>query len=152
MSTDDLLARLARLDDTDRTWLLSELPPALRRELASMLANDEAAVAEASPASGEGWESIDAAHVAQVLEQEPVWLISAATRNSPADWRESLLKAMSARRRHDVEAADRQGRPLGVRAASLVMEECRARVRNSTPVAARRGFAALVDQMRSRFA
>jgi hypothetical protein len=151
------LARLARLDEGDRAWLLGELPPALRRELAGLLTEDEEPAPSAPPpARPEGWESLDPGLTAQLLEAEPAWLVSAATCNAEAQWRQQLLQALSARRRHQVEIEDRAARTLGARAARFVLDGCRARLANGSlpaqPFAARSRFAKLVDQMRERFA
>jgi hypothetical protein len=160
VNRDDLLTRLARLDSRDRAWLLGELPPALRRELIDELAGDEdrahtraAPVAAPQPA---GWEALDPRRVAELLEAEPVWLVSAATRGSEPRWRAELLQAMNTRRRHEMELADRTGRPLNARAAGIVFNACRdliaAGVSRHGVTAPRGGFAALVEQMKSRFA
>jgi hypothetical protein len=156
VSSDELLARLARLNERDLSWLLGELPPALRRDLAGMLADDEPAADAKAPEArpGTGWDSLDAEAVATMLDGEPAWLVSAATRGAPAEWRERLLHAMPGRRRHDIELADRTGRPLGSRAARLVLDGVRTRLDSGSPLqrpAPKRNFAALVDQMRSRF-
>jgi hypothetical protein len=156
---DELLARLARLDPRDRAWLLGELPPVLRRELATELAGEEDAP-EPTPASNapkatSGWEDLDAARVAELLALEPVWLASAVTRGSDPDWREKLLAAMPHRRRHEIEIADRTGRPLNARAVRVMLDACRDRLAsNAAPgrTPARHGFAALVEQMKARFA
>jgi Mg/Co/Ni transporter MgtE len=158
VSTDELLARLARLDASDRAWLLSELPPALRRQLAEGLAEEEqpAVPAPVTPQAPAGWEALEPQRAADVLDTEPAWLVSAATRTADARWRERLLQAMKTRRRHEVEMADRAGRPLGARAVQLVLDGCRERLAGGgvAPRAgtSRHGFAALVDQMKSRFA
>jgi len=157
VSTEELLTRLARLDAGDRAWLLGELPPALRRELAGLLADDEdAAPAMPPPAQPEGWESLDAGLVAQLLESEPAWLVSAATRDADTQWRQQLLQAMNARRRHQIEIEDRAARTLGARAARFVLDGCRTRLAanspSAQPAAARSRFAMLVEQMRERFA
>jgi hypothetical protein len=91
-----------------------------------------------------------------VLDAEPAWLVSAATRGCDAKWREKLLHHLPSRRRHEIELADRAARSLNQRAAALVLASCRERIAegtatHSTP-SARGGFAAMVDQMRSRFA
>lgn len=152
MTRDELIARLGELDAGDRGWLLGELPPALRRELAQMLA-DDAPVTTAPATARSGWESLEAEHVAEILRTEPVWLVSAALRGAEPQWRERVLAATPARRRHEIEMADRTGRPLGSRAVQLLLEACRARLSDAPPAApVRGGFAALVDQMRSRFA
>lgn len=156
MSRDALLARLARLDEQDRAWLLGELPPEMRRKLMDGLAEDETASMAPAPApTPQGWESVDPQQGAMVLEAEPAWLISAATRACEAKWREKLLNHLSARRRHEVEAADRAARTLNPRAAGLVLAACRDRLADGAASAgvssSRGGFAALVDQMRSRF-
>jgi len=159
VSRDDLLTRLARLDARDRAWLLAELPPALRRELIDELADEETPGANtrdlAAPAQPAGWEALDPPATAQLLEAEPVWLVSAATRGAASRWREQLLQAMNSRRRHEIELADRAGRPLNARAAEIVLNACRERLaaepaRGST--ASRGGFSALLDQVKSRFA
>jgi Mg/Co/Ni transporter MgtE len=154
---EELLARLARLDSADRAWLLGELPPALRRELASALSGDDAPAAGGAPpepAIPAGWESLPVEHVADALEHEPVWLVSAATRVAEARWRERLLLAMSTRRRQEIQYADRAGRPLAARAARAVLAGVRARIEGGQTRAAapRSKFAALVEQMRSRLA
>jgi Mg/Co/Ni transporter MgtE len=155
VSRDALLARLARLDAQDRAWLLGELPPEMRRKLIDGLADEEAPVATPPPAP-QGWESLDPQQVAAVLEPEPAWLVSAATRGCEAKWREKLLHHLPVRRRHEIELADRTARVLNQRAAGLVLAACLDRladgVANGSVHAARGGFAALVDQMRSRFA
>ncbi len=160
MSRDDLLTRLARLDSRDRAWLLGELPPALRRELIDELAGEESpgkdAPAGAPLGPTAGWEALDPHDVAQLLDTEPVWLVSAATRNIEARWRERMLQAMNSRRRHEVELADRAGRPLNTRAAEIVLRACREKlasgaVRPMAP-ASRGGFSALLEQVKSRFA
>lgn len=160
MSRDDLLTRLARLDARDRAWLLAELPPALRRELIDELAGDEAAgktgfePVDTQPAAG--WESLDPQRVAQILDSEPVWLVSAATRSTEARWRERLLQAMNSRRRHEIELSDRAGRPLNARATEIVLSACREKLASgttqATASAARNGFSALLEQMKGRFA
>ena len=163
MSTSDLLARLARLDAEDRAWLLGELSPAMRRELAGMLATEEAPAVPAPAASAPapvaapgGWESIDPERAAAVLESEPAWLTSAATRGAETQWRTRLLQTLTARRRHDVELADRGGRVLGTRAARLVLEGCRERAAHASTTngaaAPRARFATLLAEMRRRFA
>lgn len=157
MSTEALLARLARLDAADRAWLLNELPPAMRRDLAGLLSDDEDSGAQdadqAVPAAT--WESLDPQQLAVLLESEPAWLVSASTRAAESRWRERLLAAMNTRRRHDVELADRTGSRLGSRAALWVQERCRTRLasgdvpsRNEAP---KQGFAALLEQMKERF-
>jgi Mg/Co/Ni transporter MgtE len=158
VTRDELIARLAQLDASDRRWLLGELPPALRRELAQVL-TDEApaaaitATAATPPMRPDGWESLDAERVAALLDTEPVWLVSAALRGTDARWRERVLAAMTPRRRHELDMADRTGRPLGARAVHLLLAACRARVAGAPPrTPTRTGFAALVDQMRGRFA
>lgn len=158
MSTEELLARLARLGARDRAWLLGELPPAMRRELAVLLAGEDeslAAAAEPAVATFGVWESLDPQRVAAILDPDPAWLVSAATRASDPRWRERLLAAMSSRRRHDVELADRAGGRLGARAAQWVLERCKERLSSGagTPHtdAPRSGFAALVEQMKERF-
>lgn len=158
MSTEALLARLARLDAADRAWLLGELPPALRRELAGLLAEDEEAGArdadEAAPKAGT-WESLEPQQLAALFETEPAWLVSAATRATESRWRERMLASMSTRRRHDVELADRTGSRLGARAAQWVLERCRSRLASgdvpSRSEAPKQGFAALLEQMKERF-
>lgn len=159
MSTPELLARLARLHTSDRAWLLGELPPALRRELVVALGDDaiEGGPAEAAPAApGAGWEALEPQRAADVLAAEPVWLVSAATRGTETRWRERLLQSMAARRRHEIEIADRAGRPLTARAAQLVLDGCRERLAGAIAATngavPRHGFAALLDQMKSRFA
>jgi hypothetical protein len=162
VSTAELLARLARLDARDRAWLLGELPPALRRELVDVLADDEPAVAPAptapvAPVTAAGWESLEPPRAAEVLAAEPAWLASAATRGADIQWRERLLQSMPAAKRREIEIADRAGRPLGARAVQTVLAACRERlaagvVTTREGQAPKHGFAALVDQMRSRFA
>jgi hypothetical protein len=155
VSRDALLARLARLDEQDRAWLLGELPPDLRRELLTGLDENEPPVAAEAPVAA-GWESLDAQSVARIMEPEPAWLLSAATRNAEARWRAHLLQHLPARRRSEIEHADRSGRALNTRANRLLIAECRARIAAGTfadtRAPLRGGFAALVDQMRSRFA
>ena len=152
MTRDELIERLGQLEVNDRAWLLGELPPALRRELAQLLAADDAAAISPTPRAA-GWESLDPERVAEALHAEPAWLVSAALRAAEPRWRERMLAAWPSRRRHEIEMADRTGRPLGARAAQLLVESCRARLEDAPPAApARGGFAALVDQMRSRFA
>jgi hypothetical protein len=157
VSTDELLARLARLDERDRAWLLAELPSALRHELAGILTDDD--FPEAPPGNPEpvaaGWEALNPVAVAAVLAAEPVWLASAATRSADPRWRERVLQALAPRRRHEIEIADRTGGPLSARAAQCVLEGCRTRIATGAANAClgpRSGFAALVEQMRSRFA
>lgn len=151
MTRDDLIERLAGLDVGDRAWLLGELPPALRRELVQMLSDDSTGTAAAPTAAG--WESLDADRVAEVLATEPSWLVSAALRATETRWRERVLAALPARRRHDIDSADRTGGPLGARAAQRLLDATRSRLADAPPAAAARGgFAALVDQMKSRFA
>jgi len=154
MSRDELLARLARLDARDRTWLLAELPPALRRGLIEELAAEDASTAEPLPARTGGWEALDAERLAAILAVEPVWLVSAATRGTEERWRERFLAVLSHRRSHEIELADRIGRPLNARAARVVLEACVQKLANGTAgvKSTARGFAALVEQMKSRFA
>ena len=156
MTREELIARLGGLEAGDRAWLLGELPPALRRELAQMLTDDgsRAATPAQTPVAGAaGWETFDAERVADLLVAEPVWLVSATLRATDVRWRERVLAATPARRRHEIEMADRTGGPLGSRAAQRLLDACRTRLSESPPPAsARGGFAALVDQMRSRFA
>jgi len=152
VTRDELIARLGELDAGDRGWLLGELPPALRRELAQML-SDDAPATPAPAAATSGWESLDPERIAGLLRAEPVWLVSAVLRAAEAQWRERVLAATPARRRHEIEMADRTGRPLGSRAERQLLDACRARLEGAPPTApARGGFAALVDQMRNRFA
>jgi len=160
MSHDKLLARLARLDSADRAWLLGELPPGMRRELATLLADSPAeappvtAAPPAAPAPG-GWEAFDPQRLAALFESEPAWLVSAATRGTEPRWRERLLHAMGSRRRHDVELADRGGSAFGARAVNCVLEGCRARLAPGEPArdtAPKSGFAALLDHMKEKFA
>jgi hypothetical protein len=156
MSTDALLARLARLDDTDRAWLLGELPPRMRTELLGLLSEDDekpAAVPKTAPITG--IESLEPEPLARLLENEPAWLVSAATRGADSRWRARLLAAMPSRRRHEVELADRTGAPLAAHAAQIFLDLCRARVgapdaQEAAPPRSR--FADLVDSLRSRFA
>lgn len=157
MSTEELLARLARLDARDRAWLLGELPPGLRRELADVLADEEPI--ESAPVmavANAGWESLDPRRAADVLGAEPAWLVSAATRGVDIQWRDRLLQSMPAAKRREVEMADRTGRPMSARAGKVVLDACRECLANGVNVvrggAPKHGFAALVDQMRSRFA
>ena len=157
MTTPDLLARLARLDERDRAWLLGELSPAMRRDLVDALADEESPGVPApvvAPAPG-GWEAMDVQRVADVLAGEPAWVVSAATRAAETRWRERLLQAMPSQRRREIEIADRGGRQLAARAAQFLLAACRERVESGgTPVATaapRHSFAALVDQMKSRF-
>jgi hypothetical protein len=94
--------------------------------------------------------------VAEVLGGEPAWMVSAATRAADPRWRERLLHAMPSQRRREIEITDRGGRTLGARAAQFVLAACRDRLANGATSSAggvpRHGFAALVDQMKSRFA
>ena len=156
MSTEELLARLSRLDSHDRTWLLGELPAGMRRELATLLSDEPERAAPVLPAATpSGWETLDTQQLATVFEAEPAWLVSAATRGTEPRWRDRLLHAMGSRRRHEIELADRSGGAFGARAASCLLEGCRERLaagvepaRDSMP---RHGFAALLDQMKERF-
>ena len=156
MSTQELLARLSRLDSHDRAWLLGELPTAMRRELATLLSDEpERAARVLAAATPSGWEALDTQRLATVFEAEPAWLVSAATRGTEPRWRDRLLHAMGSRRRHEIELADRSGGAFGARAASCLLEGCRERLaagvepaRDNTP---RHGFAALLDQMKERF-
>jgi hypothetical protein len=155
MSTGELLARLSRLDAHDRAWLLGELPAAMRRELASLLSDEPRQVLPTPPAAtASGWEALDEQRLATLFEAEPAWLVSAATRGTEPRWRDRLLHAMGARRRHEIELADRSGGVIGERAASCLLEGCRERLaagveaRDSTP---RHGFGALLDHMKERF-
>jgi hypothetical protein len=160
VSRDDLLARLARLDARDRAWLLGELPPILRRELIDDLAGDEPSgdtSAEGAPSGAAGgWETLDPQGVAQLLEGEPVWLVSAATRNTETRWRERLMQVMNSRRRHEIELADRTARPLNKRAADILLAACREKLASGAarPMASasRGGFSAMLERMKSRFA
>ena len=157
MSHDELLARLARLDARDRAWLLGELPPGLRRELAEVLADEEPEeLPPVVPMATAGWESIEPQRAAEVLGAESAWLVSAATRGTDIQWRDRMLQSMPAARRREIEIADRTGRSLGARAAKVVLDACRERMAAGVAVvrggAPKYGFAALVDQMRSRFA
>jgi hypothetical protein len=154
MSTAELLARLARLDARDRAWLLGELPAAMRRELATLLADEpESPAAPAGAASPDTWESLDAQRLAGVLDGEPAWLVSAAIRGCEPRWRERLLQSMGVRRRHEIELADRTGGKLSVRAVACVRQGCRARLDASSGAAApaAQGFAALLERMKGRF-
>jgi hypothetical protein len=155
MSSQELLARLSRLDARDRAWLLGELPAAMRRELATLLSDEPERAAPAVAATPSGWEALDPQRLATVFEAEPAWLVSAATRGTEPRWRDRLLHAMGSRRRHEIELADRSGGTFGARAASCLLEACRERLaagvepaRDSAP---RQGFAALLDQMKERF-
>jgi hypothetical protein len=155
MSGPELIARLARLHARDRAWLLGELPPAMRQELLSLLGDEPRPTATAAAKPAGGWEALDPQQLALLLDAEPAWLVSAATRGTDTKWRERLLHAMSSRRRHDIELADRSGGTLGARAVAAVLEGCRERLaaggaaaREST---ARQGFAALLDNMKERF-
>ena len=154
MTRDELIARLGTLGAGDRRWLLAELPPALRRELAQWLADDAPLDAEPAraPATAASWEALDAERVAELLRAEPVWLVSAVLRAAEPAWRERVLAATHARRRHEIDLADRAGRPLGPRASQQLLDACRRRMADTPSAAARGGFASLVDQMRSRFA
>jgi hypothetical protein len=154
MSGAELIARLARLHARDRAWLLGELPSALRQELLTLLGDEPRPMATAAARPG-GWEALDPQQLALSLDAEPAWLVSAATRGTDTKWRERLLHAMSSRRRHDIELADRSGGTLGARAVASLLESCRERLasggadmRGST---ARQGFAALLDHMKERF-
>jgi hypothetical protein len=152
---DELLARLARHDEHDRAWLLGELPPAMRRELVAVLADEVAEQPSVGSAPAAGWESLDPIAVAHVLAAEPAWLVSSAIRGTEPRWRERLLSAAAPRRRHEIELADRAGRPLGARSGKLLLDACRARVAEglgSQGGEQRSRFAELVDRMRSRFA
>jgi len=154
--SDELLARLARLDDRDRAWLLGELPPRLRNDLANMLVEDQPPARAADTTAPGGFESLEPQGVARVLENEPAWLVSAATRGAESRWRAQLLAAMTSRRRHEIELADRTGAVLAARARQLTLDECRARMSGTAEQpsadAARSRFAGLVESMRSRFA
>jgi hypothetical protein len=156
VSQDELLARLARLDARDRAWLLGELPPGLRRELVEVLADEEPAEPIAvAPVATAGWESLEPQRAAEVLGAEPAWLVSAATRGTDIQWRDRMLQSMPAARRREIEMADRTGHPLVSRAVKVVLDACRERLAAGVSErggAAKHGFAALVDQMRSRFA
>lgn len=158
MSTAELLSRLARLDARDRAWLLGELPPALRRELATLLSGEPEPVAtlpaSATAPAPVGWEALDAQRLATLFESEPAWLVSAATRGTEPRWRDRLLQAMGSRRRYEIELADRSGGAFGPRAASCVLEGCRERLAAGIEPAReppKHGFAALLDQMKGRF-
>jgi len=155
MSIDELLGRLARLDARDRAWLLGELPPAMRRDLAVMLDEEPApgqAASAATPASS--WELLDTQRLANLFQGEAAWLVSAATRGTESRWRERLLQAMGARRRHEIELADRGGASLGPRAVNFVLESCRARLGSigAAPAVeeARGGFASILDRVKGR--
>jgi hypothetical protein len=155
MSSEELLARLSRLDAHDRAWLLGELPAAMRRELATLLSDEPERAAPALPVTPSGWEALDTQRLATVFEAEPAWLVSAATRGSEPRWRDRLLHAMSSRRRHEIELADRSGGAFGARAASCLLEGCRERLAAGVEPArdgtTRQGFAALLDHMKERF-
>src|SRR5512139_591906 len=107
MSPDSLLARLARLDDQDRAWLLGELSPRMRNELLGMLAEEQEPPPAPRAEAPMGLESLDPEQLAHLVEGEPAWLLSAATRGAEPRWRARLLAAMPSRRRHEVELADR---------------------------------------------
>jgi hypothetical protein len=153
MSGAEMIARLARLDSGDRAWLLGELSPAMRQQLLTLLGEEPrpAAAAPARPAGG--WEALDAQKLALVFDAEPAWLVSAATRGTDPKWRERLLHAMSTRRRHEIELADRGGGALGARAVACLLEGCRERLADveHVPTAQKQGFAALLETMKERF-
>ena len=158
MSTQELLSRLARLDARDRAWLLGELPPVMRRELATLLTDEPPPAVNPPPVEtpAAGWEALDAQRLASVFDGEPAWLVSAATRGTEPRWRERLLHSVGPRRRHEIELADRSGATLGARAAALVLEGCRARLAAPQTVggaaATTQGFSALLERMKERFA
>ena len=158
MSVQQLLGRLARLDARDRAWLLGELPPPMRRELAALLEDEPAASGAALPATRATrcWEEFDPHSLASVFEGEAAWLVSSATRGTEPRWRERLLQAMGTRRRHEIEIADRSGAQFGARAIDCVLEGCRVRLGAGVAPApggtAKAGFAALLDRMKERFA
>jgi hypothetical protein len=156
VSHDELLARLARLDARDRAWLLGELPPGLRRELVDELADEVPMAPPAAPVAPAGWESLEPKRAAEVLASEPAWLASAVTRGTDVQWRDRLLQSMPAAKRREIEIADRAGRPLSARAVKVVLDACRERLASGVVAthggAPKYGFAALVDQMRGRFA
>jgi len=155
MKNDELLGRLARLDARDRAWLLGELPPVMRRELAAMLDEEPQGGAVARPAApASSWELLDPQALAALFESEAAWLVSAATRGTEPRWRERLLQAMGTRRRHEIELADRSGASFGPRAIQCVLEACRARVGEAAPAGTemRGGFAAMLERVRGRLA
>jgi hypothetical protein len=155
VSTDVLLARLARLDPHDRAWLLGELPVSTRRELLEMLADEGGAPAPAATPP-DVWDALDPELVAQALESEPAWLVSAATGDASRSWRQRLLHALGPRRRHEMEIEDRAGRVLGPRARNLVLDACREHIAGAAgkrrPGEPGTRFAKLVERMRSRIA
>jgi hypothetical protein len=156
MSGAELITRLARLHARDRAWLLGELPSAMREELLTLLGEEPRAATPAPAVKPAGsWEALDAQRLAALLEAEPAWLVSAATRGSEPRWRERLLHAMGSRRRHEIELADRSGGSLGARAVSCLLEGCRERLASGESFARegapKQGFAALVEQMKERF-
>jgi len=156
MSTEDLLVRLARLDARDRDWLLGELSPTMRRDLAALLDDEPAAAAAAAaqPVATTSWETLDPQRLAALLEGEAAWLVSAAIRGTEQRWRERLMHSLGSRQRHEIELADRSGARLGARAIQCVLESCRTRL--GFEVAAplepevRGGFASLLDRMKGR--
>ena len=107
MSGPELIARLARLNARDRAWLLAELPTSMRHELLTLLGDESRPKAAPAAKPAGGWEALDPQQLALQLDAEPAWLVSAATRGTDPKWRERLLHAMSSRRRHDIELADR---------------------------------------------
>ena len=155
MSGPELIARLARLNARDRAWLLAELPTSMRHELLTLLGDESRPKAAPAAKPAGGWEALDPQQLALQLDAEPAWLVSAATRGTDPKWRERLLHAMSSRRRHDIELADRSGGTLGARAAASLLEGCRERLASAGAAmrepAARQGFAALLENMKERF-
>jgi hypothetical protein len=151
----ELIVRLARLHARDRAWLLAELPPVLRQELLTLLGEESRPAAAPAARPAGGWEALDPQRLALLLDAEPAWLVSAATRGTDPKWRERLLHAVSSRRRHDIELADRGGGALGARAVASLLEGCRERLASGGAAArepaARQGFAALLENMKGRF-
>jgi hypothetical protein len=153
-TAEQVVQLLGGLGESDRRWILDNLPPAARARLAEH-------VDESSESSDLEWGSViarladaNAQALSRALEREPAWLVSAVLHAADWPWRHEVLRALPPSLRVELGRLDRIGGTLARPATEFVLRELAARARDwplTTMQRSRlRGFLTRLSFRRSR--
>ena len=154
-TTEQVVQLLGSLHESDRRWILENLPPEARARLADHV--DEPRDEGVSSSEFE-WSTlvarltdVNVPVLTRALEHEPAWLASAVLNAAEWPWKHEVLRGFPPSLRAELASFDRMGSTLARPATELVLRELATRARDWPRAPVRRsGLRALLGRLHFR--
>jgi hypothetical protein len=121
-SVEDALLLIARLDESDRRWILEHLPPAAKARLANSAGSNDLSSRLAMA---------DADRLVAILHTEPAWLIHAVLSAGAWPWKAQVIERLPAPARLEVTGLARRGITLPKPAVEFLLRAVSNRIDDS---------------------